>query len=209
MKKRFVLIFDFDGTIANTKDLYYKTIFDEIKSFGYTKNQIEEAIEFGLNLRRTLRKLGFGWLISWFVKNKIMKKVLSEAEKIKKCKDVDEIKKIDKKIKKILITNSLKQFAVPILKHLKLKKYFPEIYGAEDFEDKAEFIKSYLIKNKINRKNCYYIGDRVADVEVAKKGGCKSIIVSNRCSWDSRKEIIKAGPDFIISDLAEIKEIVK
>ena len=135
-----------------------------------------------------------------------MKSVKKSINNVKKCRDVDAIKRI--KARKILITNSLKEFALPILKHLKLKKAFSEIYGADDFDDKTEFVRDYLKKNKIDKENCYYVGDRAADVKLARKAGIRSIAVSGKCAWDSRRELVKAKPDFIVEDIDEISEII-
>lgn len=201
-----LLIFDFDGTIADTKSVYYKSILDEIRNYGFSAKEVDKAIDIGLSLRGTLAKLGFGFATRWFLKRKIMNSVKSNINEVKKCKDVDAIKKI--KIKKILITNSLKEFALPILKHSGLNRAFSEIYGAEDFDDKAEFIKNYLKKAGINKKECYYIGDRASDVKLAREAGIKSIAVAGKCAWDSRKEVLAARPDFVVSELDEISEIV-
>ena len=189
MKNKKFLIFDFDGTIADTKAVYYKEIFEVVKILGYKYNEVDKAIDFGLSLKRTLRKLGFSWLMTFFLKRKIVKKVKNRAGEVKKCKDVDTIKKI--KQEKILVSNSLKEFIMPILKRLKLRKCFKEIYGADDFDDKAEFIKDYIKKKNFNGENCYYIGDRVKDIEVARDAGCKSIIICGKCAWDSKKDILK------------------
>jgi len=202
-----ILFFDFDGTIADSKQTYYKSIYDVVKRFGYKYSQIDKVIDFGLTLKATLKKLGFGFFVSVLAKREIMSQVKKHVNEIKKCKDADSIKKI--KHKKILISNSLKEFIMPILKHLKLKKDFSEIYGADDFDNKSEFIKNYIKKHKIDKKDCYYIGDRVADIKIAKKAGCKSVIVSGKCAWNSRKEILKAGPDFIIYDLGDLRKLFK
>lgn len=201
------LIFDFDGTIANTKALYYSAIYNEVKIFGYSYKQVDKVIDLGLSLKNVLRKLGFSFFVAWFLHRKIMKNVTKHVNRVKKCKDVDCIREI--KTNKILLSNSLKEFVMPIIKHFKLKSCFKKIYGAEDFSNKVDFIKSYLRKNKIKRKNCYYVGDRVADVKIAKEVKCKSIIIAGKCAWDSRAEILREQPDFIISDIKEIKKIVK
>jgi len=200
-----LLIFDFDGTIADTKALYYKVIYENVKKFGYSYKEVDKIIDFGLSLKHVLKKLGFSFLTSWFLHKKIMKNIGKELNEVKKCKDVDAIKNI--KANKILVTNSLKEFVLPILNHFKLKKEFKEIYGAEDFTDKAEFIKDYLKKKKIKKENCYYIGDRATDIKTAKKAGCKSVIISGTCAWDSRKEILKENPDFILGDIADLNRI--
>lgn len=206
MEKKRVLIFDFDGTIADTKSLYYKAIYNEVKIFGYKYRKIDKVIDLGLSLKNVLKKLGFSFITSWFLHRKIMKNVKKYANEVKKCKDVGSIKDI--KTEKILVSNSLREFILPIIRHFKLKSYFRKIYGAEDFTDKAEFIKNYLKKRKINKKDCYYIGDRAADVKTARKVGCLSVIVSGKCAWDSRKEILKKKPDFLIDDIKELKRII-
>ena len=205
MKRKELLIFDFDGTIADTKSVYYKSISDELKNYGFKEKDVDKAIDVGLSLRKTLGKLGLSFIVSWFLHKRIMKRVKRYANNVKKCRDVDSIKRL--KCQKILITNSLKEFALPILRHLKLRKSFKEIYGADDFDDKEEFIKNYLRNNKVDKKNCFYIGDRAADVRLAKKAGIKSIIVTGKCSWDSRKEVLKQNPDFVVGDIKNLSEI--
>jgi phosphoglycolate phosphatase len=200
-----LLIFDFDGTIADTKSLYYHAIYNNVKRFGYSYKDVDKVIDLGTNLRKVLRRLGFSFVTSWFLHKKIMKGVEGYAKNIKKCKDVDSIKDI--KEKKILVSNSLKEFMLPILRHLKLR-CFREIYGAEDFADKAEFIKKYMEKNKIKKQDCYYIGDRATDVKTARKAGCRSVIITGECAWDSQKEIIEQQPDFLVHSIKDIKEIV-
>lgn len=201
-----LLIFDFDGTIADTKAVYYRVIYNAVKKFGYSYQDVDKVVDLGLSLKNVLRKLGLSSLSLWFLHKKIIKNVKKQASEVKKCKDVDAIREI--KANKILLTNSLKEFVMPILKHFKLRSCFKEVYGAEDFTNKTEFIKDYLKKNKLKRENCYYIGDRASDVKIAKKSGCKSVIISGKCSWDSRKEILKEKPDFVMDDMKELKKII-
>ena len=201
-----LLIFDFDGTIADTKTLYYKAIYENVKKFGYKYQDVDKVIDLGLSLKNVLKKLGFSFLSSWFLHKRIMKNIEQHLEDVKKCKDVDSIKEI--KTEKILVTNSLKEFILPILKQFKLTKEFREIYGSEDFTDKPGFIKNYLKERKMKKENCYYIGDRVADVKIARKAGCLSVIISGTCAWDSRKEILEENPDFVLGDIADLKRIV-
>jgi phosphoglycolate phosphatase len=202
-----LLIFDFDGTIADTKALYYNVIYNNVKRFGYSYEDVDKVIDLGENLRKTLKRIGLSWLLVGFMKRKIMKEVVSELKNVKKCKDVDSIKEI--KTDKILVTNSLKPAVLPILNHFKLKREFKKIYGFEDFSDKAQFIKEYLKENKIKADDCYYIGDRAADVRTAREVGCKSIIIIGHCAWDSRKEIIEENPDIILSTLKDLKKLVQ
>ncbi|MGC9309626.1 MAG: HAD family hydrolase, partial [Candidatus Nanoarchaeia archaeon] len=122
-------------------------------------------------------------------------------------KDVSAISQLDEK--KILVSNSLKEFILPVLKHLNLRKMFKEIYSADDFDDKTDFIKQYLKERNLDARKVVYIGDRVADVKVAKVVGCISIIIAGKCAWDSLGDILKEKPDFLIDDLSSLKQILR
>lgn len=202
-----LLIFDFDGTIADTKALYYNAIYKNVKRFGYSYKDIDRVIDLGANLRKTLRKLGLNMFITAYMKRKVMKDVVKELNTVEKCRDVDSIKEIEGE--KILVTNSLKSAVLPLLRHFKLKNEFKEIYGFEDFVDKGKFIKDYMSKKGLNSEECYYIGDRAADVRVARKAGCNSVIIAGKCAWDSKKEIIEEEPDFIIHSIKDLKKIIR
>ncbi len=205
-----LIIFDFDGTIVDTKSLYYHVIYQELKRFGFSYKRVDSAIDLGMTLKKTLGKMGFSFITSWYLKKKIMNKVKGNIDNIKKCEDIEDIDKL--KGKKIIVSNSSKDMIKPVLKHLKLKSEFKEIYGSEDFNDKASFIKKYLKEHNINEKqiqNCYYIGDRAADVQLAKKVGCIGIAIIGKCAWDSRKELLSEQPDFVVHSLKDLKKVIK
>jgi HAD superfamily hydrolase (TIGR01549 family) len=206
-KRKKLLIFDFDGTIVDSKTAYYNSIIKQLNPMGFSKKRITEAINLGLSLWDTLGEFIPSALRRWWIRRKIMKDVLKEASTIRKCHDSEHIKDIH--IKKILISNSLSEFVIPVLKHFKMIKVFDKIYCADDFDNKTKFIINYLKTKKINPRECFYVGDRVADVALAKKIGCKSIIVYGKCSWNSKKEIMKAKPDFVVPDLILVKKIVE
>lgn len=201
-----LLIFDFDGTIVDSKSVFYTAIENHLIGLGFSKNKIENTIDIGLSIGETLKKLGLSRFFAWLERREIMKDVLKKVQEIKKCRDVNSIRSI--KARKILVSNSLDEFILPVLKHLKIKNEFSEIYGADDFSDKGKFIKNYIQKRNINAEECYYIGDRVADIRLARKLGIKSVIISGKCSWDSRKQLLREKPDFLLFDLKDLKDIL-
>jgi len=206
-KEMKLLIFDFDGTIVNTKALYYAAVYKNVKRFGYSYKDVNKVIDLGANMRQTLRKLGLNPLVTIFLKRRVMKDVLQDLPKVKKCKDVDSIREL--KQEKILVTNSLKSAVYPLLKHFKLKKEFNKVYGFEDFIDKGKFLKDYIEKRKLDKNEVYYIGDRAADVKTARIAGCVSVIITGECAWDSKKELLEQEPDFIIHSIKDLKKIIK
>jgi phosphoglycolate phosphatase-like HAD superfamily hydrolase len=201
-----LLIFDFDGTIVDTKSLYYNAIYNSVKRFGYKYEDVDRIIDRGANLKKSLKMLGLKPLMILIMKRKVMKEVKKQIPTVHKCRDVDSIKEL--KQDKILVTNSLKSAVIPLLKHFRLKKEFREVYGFEDFTDKGKFLKDYIKERKLNSEKVYYIGDRAADVKVAKKAKCKSVIITGKCAWDSAAEIIEQEPDYIIHSIKDLKEIL-
>ncbi len=201
-----LLIFDFDGTIVDTKALYYNAVYKNVKKFGYTYEEVDKVIDMGENLKNVLRRLGLKGLMILIMKKKIMKEVKKQLLTVKECKDVESIKELREE--KILVTNSLKTAVIPLLKQFKLKKEFKEIYGFEDFSDKGKFLKNYIKNKKLNPTSVYYIGDRAADVKAARKANCTSVIITGNCSWDSATEIIEQKPDYIIHSIKDLLEIL-
>ncbi|HLF53917.1 MAG TPA: HAD hydrolase-like protein [Candidatus Nanoarchaeia archaeon] len=201
-----LVIFDFDGTVVDSKTAYYNSISKHLIPKGFSKKQVEDTIDLGLNLGETLKKFIPSWLYRWGIRRKIMKDVLKEANLVKKCHDASKIEEIT--AKKILVSNSLSEFVVPVLKHLKLRRLFKEVYCADDFDEKTLFMQRYLKVHGIRPYECFYVGDRIADVKLAKKIKCYSAIVYGKCSWNSKKELMGAKPDFIIPGLADLKRIL-
>jgi phosphoglycolate phosphatase-like HAD superfamily hydrolase len=201
-----LLIFDFDGTVVDTKTLYYKSIYNQLRKFGFSYDQVDRAIDVGMSIRNTLRKMGFSFIMTWYIKKKIMKNVEKGINEVKKCKDTDSIRKL--KGRKIVVSNSLREFVIPVIRHLDIEDEFEEVYGAEDFPDKEEFISQYIKKRKLNKKDVYYIGDRAADAKLAKSVGINSVIVVGKCTWDPVGRILKENPDFLINDLKDIGKII-
>src|SRR3989304_5260632 len=95
-----LIIFDFDGTIVDSKSAYYDSINKHINPLGFSRERIAEVIDLGLNLGETLRKFIPSAIYRWWVKRSIMADVLKEVDKIKKCHDIEHVKDI--RVKKIL-----------------------------------------------------------------------------------------------------------
>jgi len=201
-----LLIFDFDGTLAATKQLYLFAIYRTLKQHGYdfTKKQISRLL--GMPLWLLLPAFG--------IKNysklakEINAKVLKKAHKLRACPDISEAKKIinSHNFRTALVTNSLKEFVLPFLSEHKLMFDFIFALGKKKV-NKEKIIRFLLRKLRIKRENCYYIADRAYDVEIAKKAGCVGISIANRFSWSTRREIVAQRPEKVIRNLNELKKL--
>jgi phosphoglycolate phosphatase len=201
-----LVIFDFDGTIVDSKRVYFNSISRHLLPKGVKGNEINRVIALGLNLSETLKKFVPGFFSRWIVRRSIMKDVKGRINGVKKCHDIGMIKEIHHR--RILVSNSLREFVNPVLRHLGIRKYFAEVHCTDEFPDKGKFIMTYLKLHGIRPNEVFYVGDRVSDVKLAKRFGLHNIIISGRCAWDPREEIVKSEPEFIVPDLRDVKIIV-
>ncbi len=209
MKQTKLVVFDLDGTLVDSNELYIDTIHNHLvmNYFMFTKGHVARAL--GPKIEETLKNLGkFDKKTVKKLKKDINEFVARESSKLKLCPNVHKaLKELKlKKIKIVLLTNSASKYTRLLLRKNKLLKYFNEVITAENFDNKPQAIKKLAKKYRLKIKEIVYVGDRVKDIKVAKKAGCK-IIIALACSWDKKK--FKNGKKkFIIKNLGELKNAI-
>ena len=203
-----LLIFDFDGTLADTKQLYLMIVIRVLNNEGYARLIPRVKKYFGSRLGVLLPRIG--------IRNKkeverlseiINRHALNQSTKLKPCLALNSIKPLQERYKTALVTNSLTKFPEKFVEQHNLK--FDIILGCEKFSSKHQAFKLLFKKFKLKPREAVYIADRAHDAETARIAGCFSIIISNKYSWNSLSEIRKAKPDFIIHSLVDLKHILK
>lgn len=198
-----LLIFDFDGTLARSKQLYVQAIYKTLNEYGYrtTRKEIEkllgkrvEEVLSILNIKKDIIK----------IKKEINNYVLKKANNLKPCPFVKEINKLE--FYKVVVSNSLVAYMKPLLKKQKLE--FDKLIGPE-MKSKLQIFRYIFSKYKVKSHEVIYIGDRAEDVEIARLAKCKSIIISNKCSWSSLAEILKEKPDAVVKSLKGLRNAIK
>ena len=108
-----------------------------------------------------------------------------------------------------VVSNSRESFLKASIKELKIKGLFKVICGSEKFESKDKCLRSFFKKLKIRPSEAVYIGDRFSDVEFARKAGCVSVAISNKCSWSSLERLKKEKPDYIVRDFYGLRKVLR
>ena len=200
-----LIIFDFDGTLVDTRELLLRIVKKRLGEFNYelSKDLIKKFGDSPMD----------GFLKRTGLKNEMIKEIakiihddyLKEHKKIKPCKNLFSLKDIEKR--KIILSNNITPFITASLKFLQVD-FFDEVYGGDKFTTKAKAIKKMIKKYGLAPEDIVYVGDRAIDVVVARGAGCYGVIVSNKSSLSPRKEILKKHPDFMIDDLGHLKKIL-
>ena len=107
-------------------------------------------------------------------------------------------------------TSKPEVYSIRILDHFGLSRYFEFIGGStldESRFEKADVIRHVIESCGITRKErAVMVGDRLHDIDGAKKNGLSSIGVLY--GYGGRKELEKAGADFIAEDQKELFKLL-
>ena len=110
----------------------------------------------------------------------------------------------------VVATSKPEKFALEILAHFDLLKYFDKVYGAtmdEKRNTKDAVIAYALDEMKLSACDVLMIGDRKYDIEGAHKNGMEAVGVLY--GYGDRAEFEKEGAEYIAADVKELYELLK
>ena len=199
-----LVVFDFDGTLVDTKRVILDLIENNLEKFNYDMDK-KLVTSLGEPIEKVLEAIGVREKVIPALAEKINFSFIKHSRKVEVARNIRNLEKI--KIRKIILSNNIHFFIKLVLRNHKIG-FFDEIYGADDFDNKFHEFKKLMRKNRLKPHEVIYVGDRASDTELARGIGCYSIIIHHKASWASKKDIIASKPDFIIGDLSKIEKII-
>jgi len=203
MKK--TLIFDWSGTLSDNMTNFhqvYELMAKELKGKSLTLEEIRKTF--------TLPYMKF-WNIYFpdLTKERqdiLYQRFIHEVDNAKPYPTTYEtIKHLHDKGHKIFIVSSdPSSKLIPETKEYEIFEYITETFC--NAYNKEQEIKYILDKYNLDKNNTIYIGDTSGDIEAGKIAGTKTIGIS--WGFQSRDILAKSNPDFLINDIAEIKNII-
>ncbi len=202
------LLFDFDGTIADSLQLGLKIANNLAPQFGYppfTENDIQHFRSL------TWHKIAREMQIPFYKIPKIVtiafkeyKRLISELEP---CAGIVEmIKELAlKEIPMALLSSNTVENVHLFLTNHKIDTFL-WIEGTSGILNKAKDIKKRLKKHKISTNEVIYIGDEIRDIEAAHNCGLKVIAVT--WGFHTAEFLASYKPDYLVNEPKEIVEIV-
>ena len=202
------VVFDFDGTIADTLSVVIKIANRFAEHYGYRKIPLSDLPKLREKKpSEVLKHLG----ISIFRLPIVVRKIRFEMNKeIAHLNTAADLKNTLVKLKEsgcvlgILTTNSHEN-VMEFLKNNDLD-LFDFVYSGRAVFGKSRLLKKLMKAKTIPHKDPIYVGDEIRDVEAAKKAGIKVIGVS--WGYNTRDALQKAHPDYIVEKPEDLQEII-
>jgi phosphoglycolate phosphatase len=172
------LIFDFDGTIADSFEMLL-SVFGEITGRQQKLTPAEVKALRGKSLGGIIKYLK---IKRWQIPRMVIKAKKLITLQITTIETFSGMAEALGRLTKaghpmfILSTNSSENISA-FLKNNNLDDYFVSVYGDIGLRSKSSALKKIMRKEKIKAADCVYIGDEVRDIEAAKKANVTPVAV--------------------------------
>jgi len=202
-----LLLFDFDGTVADTRTVAHRILNDMSKEFGFRElpeDQLEAAR--GMSTRQFIAHLGIS---SWRVPMIAKRGLQLLHERIDQINPIHGMPEIIATLHGqghrigILTSNSEANVAAFLTRHQ--LPYFHFIRTSSKLFGKAREIKRILKAEKVMPSDVLYIGDETRDIDAAKETGLRIAAVT--WGYNSAEALGSMDPHHMVSSPGELLEI--
>lgn len=202
------LIFDFDGTLANSLELI-KAAFNEVAADFSLPQITDENIE--LIREKSARELLELFPLSPLQQLSLTAKVHQRSSQAIKQLAIDpELKTVlqqlaDRDITLGIVTSNSQTNVEAFLKHNQLS-VFSFVQAEKNIFGKARTLRKCVKTHQLSHTATWYVGDEVRDIEAAHQAGLQMAAVT--WGMNSEKRLTQARPEKIISRPAQLLDLI-
>ncbi len=203
------LIFDFDGTLADTLAFTVNSAIEINRKLNLLNDEKVNIEKF-----RSTNSLDFfkeleipKYKLLWFV-FKYQRKLVKKINETKTFEGLPEILRQlhSNGVKMGIVTSNSKKNTRIFLRNNDLE-LFDFIYSSLDYFHKNKMIERAIRKYKLNKENTIYVGDEVRDIKAAKDAGIK--VASVTWGYNFESTLSEHKPDFIINQPKDLLNFQK
>lgn len=198
------IIFDFDGTLADTIPTIVESINELMRSYGHEEIILTPELRTKSVSQLTRERISF-YKLPFYMK-KLIPIIEKKYEKTSLFPSVKtEIPKLRKQAKLGIITSNSKTVVEKFLKKEKVIVDF--IYSNTSIFGKSHVITNALKKEKLRVEEVIYIGDEIRDIEACRIAGVR--IISVGWGYNTPQSLKAHNPDFFAETPADLLKIIK
>lgn len=206
-----LLIFDLDGTLVNTLDDIAASVNYTVGRLGkpqLTKDEVRRYVGDGIEML-LVRSLG-GQTMQIADAVDIYKEHHRQNLVVHSSlyPGVKETMEYYKTLPMAVISNKTMEFITPLLESLGIRGYFKLVIGADfglPLKPAPDSVQRTMTEFNAPKDQTLIVGDGTTDIRAGKAAGVMTCSVTY--GFRSESELRKAGPDYIIHDLTQLKEM--
>ncbi|MCX5820038.1 MAG: HAD family hydrolase [Deltaproteobacteria bacterium] len=197
MRERDLFLFDFDGVLSDSLDLYAEAVRRCLERIGtpVVKTREDYLVLFEGNFYESMAARGVDLAAFAQAAKEIMPGIDYDA-----MRPFDGLLPVLESLKKdhllVVISSNGSKTIHRMLERFGFDPYFEEILGSDFLVSKKEKIDHALAKYGIPPERTFYIGDTTGDIVEARAAGVRTVAVT--WGWHSRERLVAAHPDFLV-----------
>ena len=204
-----IIIFDFDGTIADSRNTLVEIANRLAVEFGYEPVEKEDLFRLSnLSSRAIVQQSSIPAYKIPFLLRRVKKELNKEIATLKPFLGIQEslakLKEQDYKLG--IVTSNLEDNVIAFLKNNNLHSFFEFIYSGSALFGKDKIIKKLIRRNNLPVKHIIYVGDETRDIEAAKRSRIKVIAVA--WGFNSASILAQYKPDFLVTHPQELLQVI-
>lgn len=207
--KRPYLLFDFDGTIANSIDILYNIMNQMAPTYGWEEISPDDfEVIRNMSAATIIRMAGLPFYKIPFLIRKVLNEYKKHLADLHPYPGIREMlmQLKDDGLNMALLSSNSRANVMNFLDRHELH-YFDWVEGTSGVLQKHNRIKRQIRKHRLDQASVIYIGDESRDIVASKRCGIRVISVT----WGFHTERIlkRYQPDHIVASPAEIPELLK
>ena len=204
------VVFDFDGTLANTEAQVFDIYNDLAKEYKFKEITKEEMSKIkGMHVKELMEFLDVKFYKIPRALRKGKKRLTEESDQIQPFKPhlMENFVEIDSMVEVCgILTSNIKRTVLAFTKNQGICDFFDFVLSSSLFS-KEKKLKKICKKYKFDPLELLYVGDETRDIIACKKAGVDVVAVDWGYNFiDTLKE---CNPTYTVSSMEEIVEIVR
>ena len=201
-----LLLFDFDGVLVDSLDVYEKTVTQCLAQINHPlKRGRQEFLElFDGNFYEMLAQKGVD--LDKFMTTSV--DILSQVN-YSEIKPFDAMRPVLQELKKkhclIVISSNDTPTIREALRLYGFEDIFQEILGSDFMLSKKEKILYAIKKYSVMPSDIYYIGDTIGDIKEGKQAGVRTIGIT--WGWHDKTKMVLSNPDYLFDDPQDLLQL--
>ncbi len=205
-----MIIFDFDGTLADTLQAIVAITNRLALEFGYKTVNSEEVKKLqNLSSQEIIRYSKIPILKLPFLLRRVKNELKQEIHHLQPIHGIEEallaLKQDGHQLG--IVTSNAEANVLTFLQHHGLHELFEFVHSGTSLFGKNKVLSRLLSQKQINPDAVLYVGDETRDIEAAKQVKIKSVAVS--WGFNSRQALARQNPDFLIGQPHELLAIAQ